>query len=97
MSGQAQNLMDYSIVLRENHDSIELRAAQELQSYLQKALHHNLPIIHENDYQAWQKAIFLGETRWADAEILRIDSLKDDGYLLFTDRGNLYIYALWRR
>ena len=93
LSGQAQNLMDYSIVLRENHDSIELRAAQELQSYLQKALHHNLPIIHENDYQAWQKAIFLGETRWTDAEILNIDSLKDDGYLLFTDRGNLYIYG----
>lgn len=94
MGARSQNLMnDYVIVLPQQHTEIERKAAGELQKYLQMGLHHNLPILDENEYQSWQKAIFIGETRWSDAEILRVDSLKDDGYLLMTDRGNLYIFG----
>lgn len=90
----AQNrLEDYCIVLPQRHSELEHRAAEELQRHLGMAVGRDLPILNENDYQTNMKAVFLGETRWTDAELLRTDSLRSDGYLLMTDCGNLFVYA----
>ena len=84
---------NYSIVLPQLPSKIEQRAAQQLQYYIEQCSGAKLAIEQENEYNAYSPAIFVGCTRWADAELLRDDELKDDGYLLMTDNGNLYLYG----
>lgn len=84
---------NYVVVLRQEADSVEWVAARTLQHYVERATGATLPILLENDYQANKKAVFLGRTRWTDAEIIRDEELRDDGFLILSDRGNLYIYS----
>lgn len=85
---------NYVVVVPQRSDSLELLAAHTLQRYVEEATGASLPVVLENDYKANEKAIFLGETRWTDAEIIRDNELLDDGFIVLTDRGNLYVYSL---
>lgn len=84
---------NYVIVLPQNADSIELKAASALQLYIYSCTDVSIPVLMENDYKASSKAFFLGKTRWTDAEIIRDEDLRDDGFLILQDRDNIYIYS----
>lgn len=84
---------NYVVVLRQEADSVEWTAARTLQHYVSQATGVTLPILLENDYRTNHKAVFLGKTRWTDAEIIRDEELRDDGFLILSDRGNMYIFS----
>lgn len=84
---------DYVIVLPQSADSSLLNAASTLQHFVRECTDVELPILKENDYRTSNNAFFLGKTRWTDAEIIRDADLRDDGFLILQDRGNLYVYS----
>ena len=83
----------YYIVVPQQPTEVEMHAAEQLQHYIELCSGAKLPIENENEFTVDQPAIFVGCTRWADAELLRDDELRDDGYLLMTDDDNLYLYG----
>lgn len=84
---------NYVVVLRQDADSVENCAATTLQHFFYQSTGALLEVVRENEYLANRKAFFLGKTRWTDAEIIRDEELRDDGFLLLSDRGNVYIYS----
>ena len=51
-----------TIITSLNPDSLTIKAAAELQTYIQKISGHTIPILNENDHQHGVK-IFVGEVR----------------------------------
>jgi hypothetical protein len=81
----------YLIVIPSKADSIEIKAAQQLQRYLFEMSNENLSIVGENDYTG-KNALFLGQTKYAQSLNMPLDELKEDGYV-FKEAGNNFIIA----
>ncbi|MBP3446598.1 MAG: DUF4838 domain-containing protein [Clostridia bacterium] len=83
---------DYKIVIAENASETINTAANELQTYIEKISGAKLGIVADNDIEAQEKAILVGETALEDA-IVDIDrnSIKADGFRLYADGTHLII------
>lgn len=83
---------EYKIVIAENAGETINTAAKELQTYIEKMSGARLEIVADNDAEADEKAILVGETSIED-EIVQIDraSIKADGFRLYADGTHLVI------
>jgi hypothetical protein len=81
----------YQIVIPSQADSIEIKAARQLQYYLFEMSDDTLSIVEEKDYTG-KNAIFLGQTAYAKSLNILFDELKEDGYA-YKNTGNNFIIA----
>lgn len=79
----------YQIVVPSQADTIETRAAQQLQHYLTEMSGAEPAIVTEDAYTG-NHAIYLGRTAYAKALNLSLDPLMDDGYI-FRSNGKDFV------
>ena len=79
----------YQIVIPTQADTIETRAASQLQHYLFEMSNTELPVVTESDYSG-KNAIYIGNTAFAKALNLNIAGLKGEGYI-FQSVGNNFV------
>lgn len=82
---------NYHIVTADAHDECIDTAAEELQTYIEKISGVKLTVISESALPAGAKAIYLGETALSETNKFDYSSIKEDGFLLFSDGENLII------
>ena len=81
---------EYVIVRGENATDYEIKAANELQSYLKQISGAELPIVTDSAAAA-EKEIVIGVTnREAEGQFDRAE-LEDDGFIIKTDAGKLWL------
>lgn len=80
----------YRIVVPSQADTIETRAARQLQRYLFEMSGDELPILAEENYTG-KRAIFLGRTARAEALKPDLAPLKDDGYIYQSAGSDFFI------
>lgn len=83
---------EYKIVIADGASETINTAANELQTYIEKISGAKLEIVADNDIEADEKAILVGETALED-EIVDIDrtAIKADGFRLYADGTHLII------
>lgn len=81
---------DYQIVISNKANSIEKRAAKQLQHYFMKMSKAKLPIVKESKYRG-NKAIYIGHTNYAEALDFDCGQLEGDGYAFKPQNQNFVI------
>lgn len=82
---------DYYIVTADNHDECIDTAAEELQTYIEKISGAKLGIVPESALPEGADAVYLGETALSDTVDFDYSSIKEDGFLLYSDGENFII------
>ncbi len=82
---------DYYIVTADNHDECIDTAAEELQTYIEKISGAKLGIVPESALPEGADAVYLGETALSDTVDFDYSSVKEDGFLLYSDGENFII------
>lgn len=82
---------DYYIVTADNHDECIDTAAEELQTYIEKISGAKLGIVSESALPEGADAVYLGETALSDTVDFDYSSIKEDGFLLYSDGENFII------
>lgn len=82
---------DYYIVTADNHDECIDTAAEELQTYIEKISGAKLGIVPESALPEGADAVYLGETALSDTVECDYSSIKEDGFLLYSDGENFII------
>lgn len=96
---QSQSLLfsrattEFKIVVPQNASENELKAAGEFQKYLIYASGANLPIITEGVSET-ANGVYIGLTDKAEQTLKNIDQIKEDGFILYSDRKDLIIYGI---
>lgn len=82
-----------SIVIPDSATEIQINSANELNNYLRYILDNNAKIVKSSNHKGG-KAIFIGKSS-KNFKIYEqyCDSIKDDGFLLHTEKGNFYIFG----
>ena len=81
----------YYIVTADNHDECIDTAAEELQTYIEKISGAKLGIVPESALPEGADAVYLGETALSDTVDFDYSSIKEDGFLLYSDGENFII------
>lgn len=84
------NQTDYRIVIPENTTEIEQKAADELQYFLYEMSGVKIPLVADTENPV-QKEICLGNTNRLQHPPVPLDSLKTDGFSIFTRNKKLFI------
>ena len=79
---------DYQIVVPAQADSVEIKAAKQLQYYLGEMSGVALPIVEEISFKG-NNAVFIGKTDYANSLKIDVNQLKEDGYAYKYD-GNKF-------
>ena len=82
---------DYYIVTPDSHGECIDTAAEEFQTYIEKISGEKLPVISESALPEGADAVYLGETALSDAVDCDYSSIKEDGFLLYSDGENFII------
>ncbi len=82
---------EYYIATADDADECIATAVEELQTYLEKICGVKLPVATENDLPEGAKAIYLGETVLSETNNFDYSSIKEDGFLLYSDGENFII------
>ena len=82
---------DYQIVVPLQADSVEMKAAKQLQYYLSEMSGVVLPIVEESSFEG-SNAVFIGKTDYAKSLNIDFDRLKEDGYA-YKSEGNKFAVA----
>jgi len=80
----------YRIVVPDQANPVEQKAAEKLQHYINELSHTDLVIQKEEDYRSGP-AFFIGQTRYAKARQIDFRQLKDDGFACYPAEQNLII------
>ena len=80
---------EYSIVISTNADSLSIRAAREIQSYIFKVSHIELKIEHK--LRGSKKFIVIGKGILKTSLSPALDTLKEDGFIIETRNQNILI------
>ena len=84
------NQTNYTIVIPENPTEVEQKAGDELQYYLYKMSGVKIPLVKDSEPPV-QKEICLGNTNRVQNLPVPKDSLKTDGFTVFTQNEKLFI------
>ncbi len=82
---------DYVIAVADGADECIFTAATELQTYIEKISGVHLDILSEGNVPQGKKAVYIGETKASEKTGADYSSLKEDGFLLYSDGNNLII------
>ncbi len=82
---------DYFIVTPDSHGECIDTAAEEFQTYIEKISGEKLPVISESALPEGADAVYLGETALSDTVFCDYSSIKEDGFLLYSDGENFII------
>ena len=90
--GKPVNINPAFIIIPNNPTSAETKSAEELNTYLLRALNKNIPVIKESEYTEGD-FISVGNTDLFNKENFDISVLKEEGYALYEKDGNMYIFG----
>ena len=82
---------DYYIAVPDSHGECIDTAAEELQTYIEKISGVKLAVASESALPEGADAVYLGETALSDAVDFDYSSIKEDGFLLYSDGENFII------
>ena len=82
---------DYVIAVADAHDECIDTAAEELRTYIEKISGAKLGIVPESALPEGADAVYLGETALSDTVECDYASIKEDGFLLYSDGENFII------
>ena len=82
---------DYVIAVADGADECIFTAADEMQTYIEKISGVHLDILSEGNVPQGKKAVYIGETKASEKTGADYSSLKEDGFLLYSDGNNLII------
>ena len=82
---------DYYIAVPDSHGECIDTAAEELQTYIEKISGIKLAVASESALPEGADAVYLGETALSDAVDFDYSSIKEDGFLLYSDGENFII------
>ncbi len=85
-----KSLAAYQIIVPDQANPTEQRAAEKLQHYLNGLSHKDLALKKEADYKSGP-AFFIGQTRYANTRKIDLKTLKEDGFALHPAGKNLVI------
>ena len=80
----------YKIVYSDDADSLDKRAALQLQHYLKEMSKARLPLVEESKYKD-DKAIYIGSTDYANNLNIDFEGLREDGYAFKKHNNNFDI------
>jgi hypothetical protein len=80
----------YQIVIPSQADSVEIRAAQQLQYYLAEMSGESLPVVEEGSFNG-DRAIFIGKTDYAKTLNIDFGQLQADGYVYKSNGGRFAV------
>lgn len=80
---------DYTIIVSESADSLTQSAAHELRTYIFKVSGANLKIA--NGIGKSNKLIIIGKELLNDSMLVELDSIKEDGFIIRANDGNIII------
>jgi len=81
---------DYQIVIPNQADSVEIRAAEQLQHYLFEMSGTELSVIEETGFSG-KNAIYIGRTEYAKSFDLPSAQIEEDGYVYRTINNNFIV------
>ena len=84
---------EFKIVVPLEASDVELKAAAEFQKYLIYVSGTNLPIVTEGVSET-ANGVYIGKTIKAEQTLKNISQIKEDGFILFSDRKDLFIYGI---
>ncbi len=82
---------DYYIAVPDIHGECVDTAAEELQAYIEKVSGVKLTVVSETQLPEGADAVYLGETALSDTVDFDYTSIKEDGFLLYSDGENFII------
>ena len=82
---------DYYIAVPDSHGECIDTAAEELQTYIEKISGVKLAVASESALPEGADAVYLGETALSDTVDFDYSSIKEDGFLLYSDGENFII------
>ncbi len=85
---------DFFIVTEDTPDETILTAVSELQTYVEKISGASLKAVKESQYSLTDNAIIIGNTIFDDdIKDINTKTIKQDGFVLYSDGAHLFIYA----
>ena len=84
---------EFKIIVPLEASDVELKAAAEFQKYLIYVSGTNLPIVTEGVSET-TNGVYIGKTIKAEQTLKNIAQIKEDGFILFSDRKDLFIYGI---